>query len=142
LEIVFEDGSLKIPLLSAFLVLAVSSCAAAAPIVTKTCSSTVRGFASRDAACISAMPEKITPNFEGLQQVTLSTNSIVQTKDGYLANYPGAKCESRHWDAKGSMTCIFTPDGRNVTEIAVAFEGSGLMCFTRHPLAQIIGNPA
>lgn len=133
---------MKLPLFSAFFVLAVSSCAAAAPMITKTYSYTDQGFASRDAACVSAMLEKITPNFEGLQQVTLSANSIVQTKNGYLAIYPGAKFESRYGDAEGSLTCIFTPDGRNVTEVTVAFEGSGLAGFTRHPLAQIIGDPA
>lgn len=88
------------------------------------------------------MLEEITPNFEGLQQVTLSANSIVQTQGGYLAIYPGAKFVSHYGDAEGSLTCIFSPDGRKVTEVTVSFEGSGLAGFTRHPLAQIISDPA
>lgn len=133
---------MRVTLLSASFVLAVWSGAAAETLVNKGYSYTDHGFASRDAACVAAMLEKITPNFDGLQQVMLTANSIVQTQSGYLATYPGAKFESVHGDAEGSLSCIFDADGRHVTEVSVAFEGRGLAGFTRHPLGQIIADPA
>ena len=133
---------MKLPMLSVILILAVSSYAAASPAVTKSYSYTDQEFASRDAACVSAMLEKITPSFEGLQKISLGTNSIVQTQSGYLAVYPGAKFEGRYGAAEGSLTCIFTPDGRNVSDVAVTFVGRGLAGFTGYPLAQTTGDPA
>ena len=133
---------MKLPMLSVILILAVSSYAAASPAVTKSYSYTDQEFASRDAACVSAMLEKIAPSFEGLQKIALGTNSIVQTQSGYLAVYPGAKFEGRYGAAEGSLTCIFTPDGRNVSDVAVTFVGHGLAGFTGYPLAQTTGDPA
>lgn len=133
---------MKLTMLSAILVLAVSSYAAASPSVTKSYSYTDRDFASRDAACVSAMLEKITPSFEGLHEIELGTNSIFQTQHGYLAVYPGAKFDGRYGDAEGALTCVFTPDGRNVSDVAVTFVGRGLAGFTGNPLAQTTSDPA
>ncbi|WCR00217.1 hypothetical protein [Paracoccus aestuarii] len=112
---------MKLTMLSAILVLAVSSYAAASPTVTQSYSYTDQEFASRDAACVSAMLEKITPRFEGLQKIELGTNSIFETQSGYIAVYPGAIFEGRYGDAEGSLTCVFTRDGRNVSDVAVTF---------------------
>ena len=121
----------------AFILAVVASGAFAAPEVTKTYTNTEPDFAIKDELCVAAMLDKIAPEFDGLVNINLSSNSIFQTTNGYLATYTGAVFNGRYGDAEGTVSCVFTEDGSAVTDVAVTFEGQGLGGFKRHPLARL-----
>lgn len=127
-------------LLSAAFVTAAVSAAAAAPKVTKAYSYSDPIFSAQDSACIAAMLNNIAPDFDGLQQVSLEANSIFQTQDGYLATYAGVRFEGHHGNAQGTLNCVFSKDGRSVTDVSVTFEGRGLGGYTRHPFERAGGD--
>lgn len=105
----------------------INSSAMADPItVTKTYNYSHPVFASQDAACVTSILEKIAPKFVGLSEISLSSNSMVETQNGALAIYAGVKFISQYGNAEGTINCVFASNRKSITDIAIVFEGRGL----------------
>lgn len=83
-------------------------------------------MADQDAACSAALVEHIAVDYDGLEKIEIGGNSLFSTANGYLATFAGAKFHGRYGDATGTVNCIFSADGRILTDISVTFDGRGL----------------
>lgn len=141
------ENILRLGSLAVSCTLLTSSVAVAAPEVARTYELSESGvaaeLAAQDRACVNALVEGVAPDFEGLKRISIQGASYVMpTETGYLATYAKVIFESQYGNAEGAVSCVYTADGRDVTDVAVSFVSPGLAGFTRHPLRMIINDPA
>lgn len=96
----------------------------------------------KDAACVSAFADNITPEFRGLTGLQLMAPTIVGTSLGALATYPNVTFLSSYGDAQGTISCVFSKTHKTPTDISVSFVGSGLGGFEKRGRIASSSDPA
>lgn len=101
-------------------------------------------YADLDNICLDAFESEIVPEFVGLNGIEALSPSFFfgLPERATLLTYAGVGFQSDFGTAKGTLNCIFEGRSNRMWTINVTFEGRGLAGFKKHPMAEVLNDPA